>query len=570
MRSIFLSRIRIFSLCIFLFALVLITKLFFVQVVHGASFSERADRQYATPAKNIFERGSIFFKTKDGGLVSAATITAGFKVAINPKAISDELFTYEQLSTIIPIERDSFFSKAAKKNDPYEEIANKISKLEADTISQLKLPGVSIYKEKWRFYPGGSLASHALGFVAFKGDDLSGRYGLERYYNDVLSRRENDLYINFFAEIFSNIGTTVFKNKEKEGDIITSIEPSVQSFLEKELEALLKKWDADSAGGIIINPQSGSIYAMASLPDFDLNNFREVEHPLLFSNPIVENVFEYGSTIKPLTMAAGLDAGVVTIDTKYNDRGYVIVDDKKINNFDKKGRGMVNMQDVLTQSLNTGAVFVMQKLGKEKFREYMLSYGLGEKTGIDLPNETYGLVSNLKSTREIEYATAAFGQGIAITPIEAVRAFSLLANGGKLITPHFVEEIDYKEGGKRKIEYPLDEKQIIKKETSEEITRMLVTVVDKSILNDGGQLERYSIAAKTGTAQIAKEGGGGYYENRYTHSFFGYFPAYDPQFLILLYAVDPKGVRFSLQTLKAPFTDIAKFLLNYYEVPPDR
>lgn len=570
MGSHFTSRIRIFSLVIFLFALILISKLAFLQIVHGSSFEERANSQYATPSTNIFNRGSIFFTTKDGVLVSAATITSGFRVAINPGDITASLSVYEQLASIISLDKDSFLKKAEKKDDPYEEVANKITKIEADQISELELSGVSIYREKWRFYPGATLAAHTLGFIAYRGDDLGGRYGLERYYNDVLRREVSELYINPFAEIFSNINTLIFKDKQKEGDIITSIEPTVQGFLENTIKGIMDDWQADSAGGIIIDPIDGSLYAMVHLPSFDLNNFRKVKDPLLFSNPLVENVFEFGSIIKPLTMAAGLDAGVVTRDTKYEDKGFVIVNNRTIHNFDKKGRGVVSMQDVLTQSLNTGAVFVMKKLGRDVFRDYMLAYGIGEKTGIDLPNETSGLVGNLKSNKDIEYATASFGQGIAITPVGAVRAFSVLANGGKLITPHIAQKIDYKEGGTREVDYSLQKEQIIKKETSEEITRMLVTIVDKSIAAKATNLEHYSIAAKTGTAQIAKVKERGYYDDRFLHSFFGYFPAYNPKFLVLFYIVNPKGVRYAQQTLANPFIDTAKFLLNYYEIPPDR
>ena len=224
------------------------------------------------------------------------------------------------------------------------------------------------------------------------------------------------------------------------------------------------------------------------------------------------------------------------------------------------------MQDVLNQSLNTGMVFVEQKLGKERLRNYLLSYGIKDKTGIDLPNETSGLVSNLTSPRELEYANASFGQGIALTPIEMIRALGSLSNGGNLVVPHVVRKIKYSDGTSKDFIYETKPTKI-KKETSEEITRMLVEVMDKSI-KDG--LEHWSVAVKTGTAQVANNIDGGYYDDRYAHSFFGYFPAYDPKFIVLLYAVNPKDVSFAVQTWGDAFLDITKFLLNYYEVPPDR
>lgn len=544
--------------------------MFLVQVVHSKTYIKEGNRQYVTPSSNIFERGTIYFTRKDGSLVSAATQTLGFKVALTPSLITDSENLYKKLSAIIELDYEEFIAKSNKKEDPYEEVATRISKEQADKISLLKEKGVNIHQEKWRFYPGGNTASHTLGFVAYKGDELSGRYGIEREYNDVLSRDKDDPYVNFFAEVFSNINKTLFKDEVKKGDVVTTLEPDVQTFLEKKLSAVKDKYSVDSIGGIIMDPSTGAIYAVSVKPDFNLNNFSEVKNPSTFSNPIVENVLEFGSVVKPLVIAAGIDAKVINANTKYNDTGSVIVEKKQIFNFDKKGRGAgTTMQDVLNQSLNTGMVFAYQHLGKEKMRDYMLSYGIKNKTGIDLPNETSGLVANLNSPRELEYANAAFGQGIALTPIEMVRALASLGNGGNLVTPHIVDKIKYEDGTEKKLDYATTPTKI-SKETSEEISRMLVTVMDKSLKNGLAKFEHHSVAVKTGTAQVANSEGGGYYEDRHTHSFFGYLPAYDPRFIVFLYAVNPKGVPYASVTWSDPFLDITKFLINYYELPPDR
>jgi len=573
MKSSFVFRTRIIFFCISVFALILIGKLFLVQVVHNSYYKDQADRQYSTPSSNIFERGTIYFSSKDNQLVSAAMQTTGFKVAINPTKIIDKEAVYKELSEKISLDHDDFLAKAGKSNDPYEEVATHLSKEDADAVSGLNIPGVSVYKENWRFYPGASLASQSLGFVAYKGDDLGGRYGLERQYNDVLSRDKDNPYVNFFAEVFSDINKTLFmSDNSQEGDIVTTIEPSVQSFLEKTLESVKEKYQVDSVGGIIMNPVDGSIYALSTKPDFDLNNFSKVKTVSTFSNPLVENVFEFGSVVKPLVMAGALDAGVVTANTTYDDKGEVTIEKHQIFNFDKKGRGPgTTMQDVLTESLNTGMVFVEQQLGKDKLRDYLLSYGIKDKTGIDLPNETSGLVSNiLTSPREIEYANAAFGQGIALTPIELVRALASLSNGGNLVVPHLVKAIKYDDGTEKNITYPTSRVKI-SEATATEITRMLVNVMDKNLgASDNGKLEHYSIAAKTGTAQVADSANGGYYADRHTHSFVGYFPAYDPKFIIFLYAINPKGVPYAIQTWGDSFLSITNFLINYYEVPPDR
>lgn len=565
----FQSRIRIVSALIFIFALILISKLFLVQIVHKNLYTEKADRQYATPSSNVFTRGSIFFTKKDGSLVAAGAVSSGFKVAIKAKDIVDVDKTYEILDPYMEMDYNTFVKKANNKSDPYEEVAIRLTKEQVGEIDNQKIPGISIFKDNWRFYPGGTLASHTLGFLAYKGDDRVGQYGVERFYNETLSKPKDEAYVNFFAEVFSGIKDTVSADTQKQGDVVTTIEPTTQHTLEVELRAAFEKFNADQAGGIIMNPQTGEIYAMTGMPDFDINKFNEVKNPSIYRNIMVEDVLEFGSVIKPLVMSAAIDAGAVTPETTYTDKGFVTVNKKDIYNFDKKGRGTVSMQSVLDQSLNTGMVFAESKLGHDKFRAYMKSYGIGEKTGIDLPNETSGLIKNLESPRDIEYANASFGQGIALTPIEAVRAFSVIANGGNIITPHIAKQIRYEDGTSKLLEYPVSRSGIIKKETTETMSRMLVHVFESY---DGGsyKFEHYSVGSKTGTAQVAMENGKGYYPDRHTHSFFGYFPAYDPQFIVFLFLKNPKEVKYASQSLIPPFVNITKFLLNYYNVPPDR
>ena len=573
----FQKNIRIIFCFIVFFALIMVVRLYFLQVVKGQNYADIVDKQYTVRSAKIFDRGSIFFKDKSENLISAASLNTGYVLALNIKTMStDTDMYYKKISEIIPIDAGTFYSKVSKVNDPYEEIARKISEEDIEKIDSLNLSGVIIEKENWRYYPGGSLASNLVGFVGFddRGTDLVGRYGLEKYYNENLKRDEQGLYMNAFAEIFSNINKNFIQDKDREGDIITTIDPEVQGYMEKIIDTTNKKWSSKLTGAIVINPNTGEIYSMAVSPTFDLNDFKKETNVSVFSNPLISDAYEMGSIIKPLTMAAGLDDGAVTANTTYNDKGFLEIDGKTIYNFDKKGRGVIKMQEVLNNSLNTGVTFVMNSLGKEKFLEYFQAYGIGSETGIDLPAEASGnignLLNNLTNNKKIEYATASYGQGISMTPIITVKALSVLANGGKLIIPHVVSNIDYKVGLSKNISYVNESKQVIKKETSEEISRMLVNVVDESYKSI--KMEHYSIAAKTGTAQIARPAkeGGGYYSDKYLHSFFGYLPAYNPKFLVFLYTVEPKNVNFASQTLTGPFHDIANFLINYYEIPPDR
>ncbi|MBX4199940.1 penicillin-binding protein 2 [Candidatus Parcubacteria bacterium] len=550
-------------------------KLYFVQVVSSDIYKEKAEHQYVAGA-NYFDRGTIYFSSKDGTLVPGASVKSGFVLAINPEILTLNSDTqlqaiYDKIANTGAInDSEEFYAKVHKQDDPYEELASKLSTETGQRIENLEIPGVTVYKNKWRIYPGGSMAAQAVGLIGYKGDELAGRYGLERYYENVLKRSGDEAFVNFFAEIFSNIKKSVTPGDSPEGDIVTTIEPSVESFLEDELIKVENTYSSEFSGGVIIDPNTGEIYAMAENPTFNPNDLSSVAEPEVFRNKSIEDRYEMGSIIKALTMAAGIDTGAVTPTTTYNDPGCETLNRKTFCNYDGVSHGNnLTMQTVLNKSLNTGVAFVVSKMGNSKFRDYFKNYGLGDLTGIDLPNEGKSLVSNLDTGRDLEYAQASFGQGIALTPIVTVRALSTLANGGYLITPHLVKEVDYKIGTKKTIE-PEKGRQVLKTQTTETISRMLTGVVDNALKNGTVRLPHYSVAAKTGTAQIAKPGGGGYYEDRYLHSFFGYFPSYDPKFLIFLYTYYPKNVQYASETLTDSFIDLTKFLINYYSIPPDR
>jgi cell division protein FtsI/penicillin-binding protein 2 len=571
MRKGAILRIRIITGVVLFLALILIGRLYYIQVMQSDYYGEKATRQYVHTVRDLYSRGSVFFTARDGEKVSAATIASGFVLAIDPTRITDVEKTYEALNAVYPVAKELFLEKAGRKDKTYQELAQRVSNDDGDKIANLGLAGVQLYRTQWRYYPGDDLASRIVGFVGYTADDgtkLAGRYGLERYYDEVLTREDGRISVNFFAEIFSNIGSVIFDTtKSRTGDVVTSIEPTVARMLDRELQKVQDTYDSKLTGGIIINPNTGEIYALNAIPTFNLNDKKDSSIEA-FRNPLVEDVYEMGSIIKALTMAAGLDSDAVAPSTTYYDAGFIDLDTYTIKNYDGRGRGTVDMQQVLNQSLNTGVSFIVKTMGKNKFRDYFYKLKIASETGIDLPNETYGLIDNLKSPRDVEYATASFGQGIAITPIATVRALSTLANGGKLITPHLATRVEYQDGTFKDIVYPEGDR-VFSEETSEEISRMLTKVVDEALGGGKIKLEHYSIAAKTGTAQIAKPTGG-YYDDRYLHSFFGYFPAYDPQYLVFLYTVEPKGVKYASETLTSPFMELAKFLLNYYNVPPDR
>lgn len=569
MRKEAIFRIRFITGFVIFLSLVLVGRLYQLQITKGAAYKAEGERQYVQTVQDLYERGSIYFTAEDGELVSAATIQAGYLLALDPSHLEDPEAAYTALNAIVPLDHDTFMNKTGDKSKAYVEIDQQVTQGQGDAISALKLRGVKLYRTQWRYYPGNNLAAHTIGFVGYEGNDLVGKYGLERYYEDTLKRNTEHLSVNFFAELFGDLGKLVFNSSDNTaGDIVTTIEPTVSRKLDDVLEEVQKQYHSNYTAGIIIDPHTGEVYALDVAPSFNLNDRTGV--PLeVFRNPLVEDVHEFGSIVKALTMASGLDSGAVTPKSTYNDTGCVTEDTFTFCNYDGKARGVVDMQQVLSQSLNVGAAHVASLVGKERFRNYFTALGLGTESGIDLPSETHGLIKNLQSPRNIEYSTASFGQGIALTAIGTARALSTLANGGVLTTPHIAKLVTFTNGEKKDIGYAPG-KQVFSAQATETLTRMLVTVVDTALKHGKVKKEHYSIAAKTGTAQIPDPVNGGYYKDRYLHSFFGYFPAYDPKFLIFLYTVEPKGVQYASETLTDPFMELVDFLTNYYRIPPDR
>ncbi len=555
----------IFLFVVFLFVAVLM-KFFLLQILYYEKFAKKADSQRQLSSSVEPERGKIFLVDRFNKSFELATNGKEYEVFAIPKEIENKEEFARLVSELLEVDYDVILKRISKKDDPYEPVKSKVSEEDKLKLDALNLKGLGFKETVTRVYPQGSLASHVSGFLSKKNDNGVGQYGIEEYFNKELSGKPGFFSGEKDTFKFALASKEVKKYSAINGSyVFLSLDPNVQFKIEDELKAAVEKWEAESGSVIVMDPKTGRILGMANYPNFDPNKYYEQKDISVFQNKAVSSQYEPGSIFKPITMAIGIDVGAVTPKTVYEDKGYVSLSGYTIRNYDGKARGEKNMTEVLEESLNTGTVFVVSKIDKDVYLDYVKNFGFGEKTNIDLPAEAKGNIKNLYSKRDINFATASFGQGIAVTPIQIVSAISAIANGGVLMRPHVVDQIFHADGSK---EYTKPQKirRVVSEDTAKKVQTMLVSVVENGF--DKAKIPGYFVAGKTGTAQIPNYGKKGYSEDT-IHSFVGFAPAYDAKFTVLIKLEKPKGVRFASQSLLDPFKNIMKFLLNYYEVPPD-
>src|SRR3989344_639336 len=544
----------------------IVGRLFVLQILRYDEYVALAARQNGSEIEPP-RRGTIYFQDKDGKRQAAALNKETYTVSAVPKEIDDSAEAAAALAEILELNVGELATKLAETGDPYEIIARKVNDITAAEIRQLNLEGILLEKESRRIYPGGSLASHVLGFVKFDRDEEHGQYGVERALDRQLRGETGFLEgIDRASGFIYSLGKRIANPSRDGQDVVLTIDPNIQLKAEEGLNAVVKKWMAESGTMTVMDPASGKILAMAGTPGLDANSYGEEKDFSIFINRVVESQYELGSVMKPVTMAAAINENAVTPETVYEDTGAVQIKGYTIRNFNLQAHGAETMTQVLEKSLNTGAVFAERKLGHEQFSYYLARFGFGERAGIDLPGEISGSLANLEAGREIDFATAAFGQGVAVTSLQMATAIAAIANGGNLMRPYVVDRI-IDDAGVETVTRTVLRRRVIAKETSETISKMLVSVV-RSGFENRARIDGYFVAGKTGTAQIPNPSGGGYSQD-VIHSFVGYAPAFNPRFLIFLQVVKPKGVNFATTSLTPTFHDLAAYIINYYGIPPD-
>jgi cell division protein FtsI/penicillin-binding protein 2 len=435
-------------------------------------------------------------------------------------------------------------------------------------ITELNISGLAFEPETVRYYPERQFLSQVLGYVGYKNEEKTGLYGLEQAFDDQLRGRPGSLVQEQDASRIWIFGTRRDGTAAVDGDsLILTIDKTLQFKAEEILAQAVKKHEADSGSILISDPKTGAIIAMATYPSFDPNTYSSVEDQSAFTNQVTMGSYEPGSIFKPLTMAASINEGKISASTTYTDTGEIEIDGYKIKNSDLKAHGTQNMSQVLEESLNTGAIFAKDQIGNKKFLEYIKKFGFGQKTGIEVL-EAKGDLSNLEGNIGVNYHTASFGQGLSTTPLQMIEAYSALANGGKMMKPYIVQSRVSPEGEVTKTE-PRAAGDVISARTASQVSAMLVNVVEKGH-GTRAAVPGYYIAGKTGTAQVPRKDGKGYEENNNIGSFIGYGPVEDPKFLMLVRINHPRTVRFAESTAAPAFGELAKFILNYYNISPTR
>lgn len=559
-------RIYILTFFILVSAGLIFFRLYNLQVSAHEYYRELASGQHKIYEDLIPRRGEIFAKDGDGTYPVAINRELYLVYAV-PREIEDAKNVARELAIILDLDERELEEKLNQPDGWYAVIKHKVPDDKKEEIQSKKMKGIYESPESERFYPGGNFASQLVGFVGSDGENAKGRYGLEAYWDKELGGEKGRLeQERDTGGRWISIGERKIHPAMNGADLLLTIDHTIQYRAEMAIRKSVEKYQGDSGSIVVMEPRSGAVLAMATFPDFNPNEFSKIEDMSVFMNPAVSGTYECGSIFKAITMAAGIDARAVTADMIYTDTGAVSEAGYTIKNSDGKANGAQTMTQVLEKSLNTGAIFVEKALGNLRFLEYVKNFGFGEKTGIDTLGEVAGNISGLKELRNINSFTAAFGQGISVTPIQFASAFAVIANGGELMRPHLVEKVIYPDG-REQTSAPAEKRRVISREASLDMARMLVSVVQNGHGKKAG-VPGYLVAGKTGTAQVPKSGGGGYEEGAHIGSFAGFAPAYDPRFVMLVKIDNPRNVEWAESSAAPTFGEMAKFLLEYFGVEP--
>jgi len=552
-----LRRITFLSAVLFAFMLINVGQLFRWQVLEYDYLLGLAKAEHDWYMEIAPLRGTI--RDRNGHILALDIFE--FEITAAPPMIANPEEAADRLAPLLSRPRDEILA-LLNSGQPHVRLARRVPQQIGETIESWGLRGIGVEPRPKRMCAENNLAAHVLGFV---NETNNGYYGVEGYYNQILKGQagegqgERDPAGNYIP-----IGFYRLAPPQNGRDLILTIDRTIQYMVEEELEKAIARYGAESGTIIVMEPQSGSILAMASYPSYDPDRFADTPAEL-FVNPSVSAHYEPGSVFKIITMAAGLDAGVVTPQSTFYDSGSIEVGGRTIMNWDRLGHGLVTMTDVLAQSLNVGAAYVSTTMGRERFYTYVRRFGFGRITEVDLASEGPGRLRlpGDGEWHESDLGTNSFGQGLAVTPLQMITAVAAVANDGLMMKPHVLEKIV--DDQHVSPVQPVAVRRVVSPQTAEQLTSMLVEAVQKE--TDLAAVPGYKIAGKTGTAQVPIPGG--YHPSWTIASFIGYAPPEDPAFIVLVNidkpVVEPWGSKVAAPVFKA----VAEQLFVLLGIPPD-
>ncbi len=555
-------KLRLVSVLIFFLVLfiALFSRAFQLQVLSGEKLKNLAQRQHMATLQLQPERGMIYDRNGEKLAVSVLADS----VCADPTRIADPVRASQQIAGILNLDKQVVMKKILEPKN-FCWLARRISPDQAANVDNAEIEGIFLVKEPKRFYPNGQLAAHLLGFA---GADANGLEGLENKYDDILKGKPEKMAWARDAKgkkIFLRVANDEAK-KDESVNLVLTIDSRIQYLVETHLKEAVVSKGAKGGIAIVMDPKTGEILAMANEVGFNPNNINGLT-PEKWRNRAITDYFDPGSTFKPFLVAGALEEKTVRESEKfYCEDGNYAVANRVIHEANRKRHGQLSVRDILKYSSNIGAVKIAQKLGKEKFYQYIDSFGFGMKTGIDLPGESPGLVRPVKKWTKVDTATIAFGQGVSVTAIQMIAAMSAIANGGVLMKPYILRSVTDKNNIPIKMYNPTVVRKVVSVETAKRMTNMLTEVVGSA---DGtgknANIVNVAVAGKTGTSQKFDFSRGVYSSEKVRTSFMGFFPADNPQVAILVILDEPQRDKWGGVAAAPVFKSIGEQILNCFK-----
>lgn len=549
-------------LCI---AVVLVGRLFFLQIIDKSDLQAKNLSQVQVDRKLQSPRGTIY--DRNGRPLAMSVVTKSLyadpkMIKQSPSEIAELIAPYVTMSKeniVKSLQEDTAFVWIDRMMEPEK------SKAVAQLIEDKNLEGLNFVEESKRYYPNGNLAAQVLGFV---GTDDKGLDGLEMVLDDELKGGIQKELVATDRKGNAIFGSVLSKYLPDKGKSVTlTIDASIQFIAERALDKAMEDTGAKHASVIVMDPKTGEILAMANRPTYDPNHYSQGTEED-FKNIAVTNLYEPGSTFKPIIASAALASGKWKLDQVYNDKGSFVANGHVMQNWNGEGYGPVRLIDILKFSINTGMAEIGTTTGADILSKYVRNYGFGSKTGIELPGEGDGILYNPDDMSKLDVATMSIGQGIAVTPLQMVRAFGAIANGGSMMKPHIVKSYSNIKGEVTSTTDP----EVVGQPIPEETAKTIADILEKEVSEGGGtkaMVEGYHFGGKTGTAQKLDTKHGGYLDGQYIASFIGFGPVEDPKFVVLVVIDDPqKGSYYGSQIVAPVFKDIVSQLVRYYQMSP--